>query len=195
LDIQLDDDPVYRAAATANVEGALTYMNWKEYQALLASEQENVVPVAVDAGDGCVEPTQENIDNGTYPLAQPVRLILNRLALARTEVQALLWFMLSDEIYSMITNAGLVGIEFGDLPDLRFELQQTFTEVQNEAAAITPESTEEVTPEATEAVDATPEATEVADEDTEAADATQEVTESADEATEEVTPEANESGE
>jgi phosphate transport system substrate-binding protein len=191
LDIQLDDDPVYRAAATANVEGALTYMNWTEYEALLASDQANVMSVAVDAGNGCVQPTEDAIADGSYPLVQTVRLIVNRLALARTEVQALLWFIFSDENYNLLTNAGLVGVNFGDLPDIRFELQESFTAAQNEAAAVALERTPEATPEATAerpSEEATSEAVEPTDE------ATPEATESADEPTEEVTPEATESG-
>src|SRR5690606_31243639 len=39
IDIHLDNDPLYRAAATANVEGALTFMNWFEYQDVLANDQ------------------------------------------------------------------------------------------------------------------------------------------------------------
>ena len=182
LDIQLDDDPVYRAAATANVDGALTSMNWTEYEALLASDQANVMSVAVDAGSGCVEPTEEAVADGSYPLAQRVRLIVNRLALARTEVQALLWFIFSDENYGLITSAGLVGLKFGDLPDLRFALQDTFTAAQNEAAAIVPEATTEATPEATESAE---QATE---------EAASQSTESAEMPTEDVTPEATESG-
>lgn len=182
IDVQLDDDPLYRSAATANVEGALTYMNWTEYQTVQQNEQANVMPVAVDGGSGCVDPTEDDIAAGTYPLAQPVGLILNRMALARPEVQALLWFIFSDENYGLATNAGLVGLEFADLPDLRFTLQETFTEAQNEAAAITPESTAEATPEATAGAESPTE------------EATVEATETVETPTEAVTPEATEAG-
>jgi phosphate transport system substrate-binding protein len=185
MDIQLDDDVAYRAAATANVEGSLTYMSWLEYQTIQESEQANISSVAVDSGSGCVEPTESTIADGTYPLTRPVRLIVQRSALARPEVQALLWFIFSDENYSLIVAAGLVGLDFADLPDVRFMLQDTFTQVQAEAAAITPETTPEATP-AVEATDVTETPTETA---------TQESTEAAEAPTEENTPEATEAGE
>lgn len=165
-DVEMDDDPAYRAAAVANVEGALTYMSWAEYQTVAQSGQENITLVSVDGGSGCVEPSEETITDGSYPLVRPVRLLVNRMALARPEVQSILWFLLSDENYTFINDVGLVGLSLADLAELRFTLQDTFEQVQAEAAQITPESTAEAeaTGEATAPAtdEATPEATEAA---------------------------------
>jgi len=46
LDTETNADPLYRAAATANVEGALTYMGWKDYVRALVNNQANIRPVA-----------------------------------------------------------------------------------------------------------------------------------------------------
>ena len=167
IDTQLDDDAAYRAAATANVEGGLTYMSWQEYQSVLQSGQANIALVSVDGGSGCVEPTETTIGDGSYPLSRALRLVVSRLTLARPEVQSLLWFMFSDENYSTIGSSGLVGLTLGDFSDVRVMLQDTFQEVTAELANIVPESTAEA--EATLEADTTPEADAATPEATEAA--------------------------
>lgn len=182
-DIELSDDPAYRAAATANVEGALTYMSWSEYQALQQSSQTGIQLVGVDSGNGCVTPSEATIADGSYALARPVRMLVNRAALARPEVQALVWYFVSDENFGALASNGIVGLTLANLADLRFALQETFSEVIAELAQIVPESTLEATPEVEP--EAAPEATaEAAAEDASAADdaapeATAEATETA----------------
>ncbi len=162
-DVELHGDPLYRAAATANVQGALTYMNWFEYQEVLDNNQAGVTLVGVDGGEGCVTPDQQTITNGSYPLARSLQVIANREELARAEVQALLWYMLSDENYPLLEANNIVGPRFGELPALRATLQTAFDEAEVQAAAeaaaeATEEATEEATSEATEEAVGTAEA-------------------------------------
>ena len=63
-DIEFNDDPLYRAAATANVPGALTFMTWLEYEGVLESGQEGIRLLPLDVGDGCVAPAPESIRDG-----------------------------------------------------------------------------------------------------------------------------------
>lgn len=159
LDVtETNNDPLYRAAATANVEGALTYMSWPEYQQVLGNNQANITLVSVDAGDGCVEPSLATITDGSYALTRPFTLLINQLALTRPEVQGFLWTALSDANYGALQDAGFVGLEFGDLPGARAALQALFAQAAAQAASA-PEATPapEVTAEAT--VEATAEAT------------------------------------
>jgi ABC-type phosphate transport system substrate-binding protein len=148
-------DPLYRAAATANVDGALTYMNWTEYQSVLANNQANIQLVSVDAGAGCVAPSETTIADGSYPLTRPLRLLVRQSSLNKAEVQSFLWYLASDENYSALTDHGFVGLSFGQLPDLRNRLEQEFAQ-----AALQETIDLQATPEATsEAVtDTTPEA-------------------------------------
>ncbi|MBK9749750.1 MAG: substrate-binding domain-containing protein [Chloroflexi bacterium] len=155
VDIQLNDDPLYRAAATANVEGALTFMDWAEYQTVLANNQANIQLVGV--GEGCVQPSEATIADGSYPISQPLRLLVNNTALARREVQAVLYYAASDAQYGLITAQGLVGLGFDELAGLRQSLQEAFTAAEFAVANPTPEATAEATAEAT--TEATPEAT------------------------------------
>ncbi len=184
-------DPLYRAAATANVEGGLTYMSWSEYQRVLSNNQANITLAAVDSGSGCVAPNQGTITDGTYPLARPLQLMANQAALARPEVQALVWYTFSNENFTTLEDSGLIGIRFGDLTNIRAQLQNAFSEAEAivfaaSAVEATPEATAEAGAESTDEPAA--EATEAATEEPAA-----EVTEAATaEATEAATEEASE---
>ncbi|MBC7814787.1 MAG: substrate-binding domain-containing protein [Burkholderiales bacterium] len=205
VDTELDDDVLYRAAATANVEGALTYMSWPQYNQVLENEQANIQLVGV--GDDCVTPSAATVSNGSYVLARPAQLLINEIALARPEVQSLLWFLFSDEAFTLLGDSNLAGIEFGDLPDKRADLQAAFAQAQtaaNDALAaetFSPEVTAEpgstdaeATAEAeletaaTEELVATEEAEPTAEAEAEVETAATEEAESADEA--EATPDA-----
>lgn len=159
-DLEGNADPLYRAAAAANVENALTFMSWRDYQRVLVNNQEGIQLVAI--GADCVQPTPATILSGEYPLSRSAEMLVSTRALARTEVQSLLWFMLQDENYTRLENAGFIGVSFGDLPALRAELQQEFVLAQNAAQTtagpeVTPDPGAEATPEATP--EATAEAT------------------------------------
>jgi phosphate transport system substrate-binding protein len=158
-DANLNADPLYRAAAVANVEGAITVMSWTEYQLVENANQSNIQLVSVDSGNGCVPPSESSIDDGSYAITRPVNLVVNFTSMAKPEVQAFLWHTLSDENYISFQTAGLIGLDFGDLPNLRANLQELFTAATVEAAAqaaaalstaeATSEATVEVTSEST----------------------------------------------
>ncbi len=164
IDMQINDDPLYRAAATGATSGVISIYSWNEYQAVLDSDQTNVSPVQIDAGNGCIEPSDASITDGSYALTRPLTLTLNRASFAKPQVQSLLWFAISDANYLSLADAGLVGLSFGALPELRATLQETYTQVAvevAEAAARAAEATAEATGEATREVtsEATSEAT------------------------------------
>ncbi len=142
----------YRADAIGNVEGAMTYMSWLDYQN--TGIQSNPQVVAIDAGNGCVAPSAATIADGSYPLSRPFKLVVNQLSMTRSEVQSLLWTIASDANYSQLQSNGFIGLSFSSLPDLRDNLQQMFITAGTEAAQralATPEPTAEATPEATAA--------------------------------------------
>jgi phosphate transport system substrate-binding protein len=155
-DVHSNGDHAYRAAAVANVEGALTYMKWEDFQRTLKSDQVNIAPVAVDAGAGCIPPSDETVADGTYPLARPLKLHINRAALARQDVQAFLWYLAQDVNYSIFQRAGLIGLSISALADRRAELEALFSQAVAEAAAAAAEVTPEAQPEAAPEVDMTP---------------------------------------
>ena len=106
-DIEIDSDHLYRGAAVGNTEGALTYMSWGEYQAVLDNNQENIQLVEVDAGDGCVAPTEDTIQSNEYPLARTLYLAVNQQALTESAVQSYLWFTFGDDRFSQFERTQL----------------------------------------------------------------------------------------
>jgi hypothetical protein len=159
-DAEISGDVLYRAAATANVPGALTFMTWTDYQDVLSNAQANIQLVAVDGGAGCVAPSVETITDGTYPLARPLNVVVNKAALTDITVQSWLWSVFSDQNHSLFTASGLVGVPVESLDAVRAELQTAFDEAAAEAeaaaaAALEAASTEE--PVATTEGESTPE--------------------------------------
>ncbi|MGQ9887515.1 MAG: PstS family phosphate ABC transporter substrate-binding protein [Aggregatilineales bacterium] len=146
-DTEQNDDPLYRAAATANVDGALALVSWPEYQRVLANNQSGVQLLAVDAGNGCVTPSLSTISDGTYPLTLPTQLIVNQSALLLPEVQAFVLFLTSSDNFSNIEAQGFVGLRPSDLATARDRIQRAVLVAEAEAAAqaeATPEPSAEV---------------------------------------------------
>ena len=125
-DTEQDFDPKYRAAAVANVPGALTYMTWAQYEEVLATEQANVRAVSVDGGAGCIEPTTTSIIDGTYALSRGTSLLVREAALADVNVQSMLWTLYGDDYWAQVTRQGFIGTTSLELPVLRRELQAAF---------------------------------------------------------------------
>jgi phosphate transport system substrate-binding protein len=147
-DVQVSDDPDYRAAAVANTPGALAVMTWPEAQAAL-EDHGGIQLVAVSEGEAeCVEPAPETIADGSYPLAAPVTLIVNAARLETDMLQATLMTLFADENFAQIETAGLTGLSFSDLVGVRAELIDAFRaadQAQAEREAAGPEATPEVT--------------------------------------------------
>ncbi len=150
-DTEQNRDPLYRAAATANVPGALTYMKWTDYQDVLANDQANIQLVSVDGGSGCVEPSSDTILDGSYPLSQAASLLVSSAAMANTTVQSALWQLFSDSYFSEFERQGLIGLNLADMARVRGELQRGYT-LAEEAAAAAEQAAAEATaePEAAE---------------------------------------------
>lgn len=150
-DVIANSDPLYRAAAVANVEGGITFMEWSEYQRVVTLGQTGIQVVSVDGGEGCVAPSAEAFEAGTYPLWQPLALYVNPASLAKPAVQATLWYLLTNDNFALLSAANLVGLPFEQLGPLRYQLQDAFTAATEAAAAAQPEATPEATAEATPA--------------------------------------------
>jgi len=148
---ETNDDVTYRATAVSLVPGLVTYMSWQDYEEALAVENANLQLVAVDGGNGCVVPSSETINDMSYPYTLSHQLFIKQRALARSEVQGIIWFLFQQENYNLFTSAGIIGLS--DLESVREFLQTAFADALT--ASLTPESTPE--PEATAPVaEATP---------------------------------------
>ncbi|MCY4524966.1 MAG: substrate-binding domain-containing protein, partial [Anaerolineaceae bacterium] len=135
LDIEFDNDPLYRAAATANVPGALTFMAWREFNAVLASGQERIRLMQLDSGGGCVEPSPGSILDGSWPLSRTTWLVANRNRMTLPQLQAFLWFLASEENLGNWQNAGFVDVRLATLQSLQATLTVAFDDATLAALA------------------------------------------------------------
>lgn len=165
-DVQVNADAAYRAAAVANTPGAVAVMTWAEAQdALAANDGLQLLSVQLD-DDDCVAPSAETIEDGSYPLSQPVRLVINTRSLETDTVQAAVYTLFADQNYQLIEAAGLTGLRFADLVDVRSTLVEAFraadtAQAERFAAEVAAEATPEVTDGTSDATDegSEPEAT------------------------------------
>ena len=75
-------------------DGGLGYFGFSYYEG--AADQLNLV--GVDSGDGCVKPSNESIQDGTYtPLARPLFMYPSSKAVARPEVKAFMDFVIANQ--------------------------------------------------------------------------------------------------
>ena len=125
-DTEQDWDAKYRAAAVANVPGALTYMSWEDYQGVLDNEQARIQLVAVDGGAGCLAPSASAIGSGEYPLSRGASLLARQESLAEASAQSYLWTVYSDSNWTFFEREGFIGTSALELPVIRRDLQVAF---------------------------------------------------------------------
>jgi phosphate transport system substrate-binding protein len=86
--------------------GGLGYFGFSYYE----QNQDSLNLVSVDAGDGCVAPSAETIQNGSYtPLSRPLFMYPSAEALQRPEVKAFMDYVL-ENYDSIAETAQLVGM-------------------------------------------------------------------------------------
>ena len=106
--------PDYTASEDDNVlvqglsgdRNALGYFGFAYY----SENAENLKLVAVDDGTGCVSPTNQTIEEGTYkPLSRPVFIYVNKASLQRPEVKAFVEFYMENGA-ELATEVGYVRL-------------------------------------------------------------------------------------
>jgi len=110
-DFQASEDDNVLVQGVAGDEGSLGYFGYAYY----AENQERLKLLGVDAGGGCVRPSDATIEDGTYPLARPLLIYVRSDALARPEVQAFVRFYLT-EAPQLVPSTG-----YHPLPAERYE--------------------------------------------------------------------------
>jgi phosphate transport system substrate-binding protein len=103
-DYQPSEDDNVTVEGVSGDAGGLGYFGFSYYEA----NQDKLNLVAVDSGDGCVAPSKETIQNGTYtPLSRPLFIYPSKDALAKPEVKAFVQYYL-DNYDSLAETAQLV---------------------------------------------------------------------------------------
>jgi len=119
-----EDDPVvrpdYQASANDNViiegiAGTPTSLGWVGY-AFFQENAETVKALAIDGGEGCVEPTPETIASGEYPIARDLFIYVNTTKLEENAaVEPFIDYYLSEAGLTSVGEVGYVDLAAEDL--------------------------------------------------------------------------------
>jgi phosphate transport system substrate-binding protein len=105
-----DDDLVRGVAGNEN---ALGYFGFAYYE----QNQDKLKTVAVDGGEGCVQPTRETINSGEYtPLSRPIFIYVSNQSLDKDEVVAFVDFYL-ENMNGIIADVGYIEVPAEDLEE------------------------------------------------------------------------------
>ena len=92
------------------IESADTSLGWVGY-AYFVAEQERMKSIAIDAGDGCVEPTAETIGDGSYPFSRSLYIYVNTAKAAENPaVASFVDLYLSEQGLAKVGDAGYVDL-------------------------------------------------------------------------------------
>ena len=87
-----DDNTI--VTGVSGEKGGLGYFGFSYFE----ENQDTLKAVDIDGGDGCVKPSVETAQDGTYtPLSRPLFVYVKQDALARPEVEAFIRYMLEHE--------------------------------------------------------------------------------------------------
>jgi phosphate transport system substrate-binding protein len=99
------------------IAGDLNSLGYFGY-AYYVENQDQLKAVAIDGGSGCVEPTEETINNGSYaPLSRPLFIYVRQDAAEQPHVQEFVRFYLSGEGRELVRLVGYIPF-----PDQVYEL-------------------------------------------------------------------------
>jgi phosphate transport system substrate-binding protein len=87
-----DDNTI--VTGVSGEKGGLGYFGFSYFE----ENQDSLTALEIDGGDGCVAPSVETAQNGTYkPLSRPLFIYVKQEALTRPEVEAFLRYILDNE--------------------------------------------------------------------------------------------------
>ena len=93
-DYQATEDDNVTVQAVSGDKGGLGYFGLSYFE----QNQDKLNDVEVDGGSGCVAPTSETVQDGSYmPLSRPLFVYVKKDSLARPEVEAFLRYLLENE--------------------------------------------------------------------------------------------------
>lgn len=106
-DFTASEDDNTLVQGVSSDRGGLAFFGYAYYE----NNKEKLKLVGIDAGKGCVQPSVETINNGTYqPLARPEFIYVKKSAATRPEVQAFVNFHLAPENQELVSEVGYVPI-------------------------------------------------------------------------------------
>lgn len=119
-DYEASEDDNFLVQGVAGDRYALGYFGYAYY----AANTDKLKTVAIDAGDGCVEPTEETIESGAYaPLSRPLYLYASNASLGDEHVASFVEFYL-DTVGSLVSDVGYIALPADDLQASKDALAQ-----------------------------------------------------------------------
>ena len=92
-DYSASEDDNMIVPGVSGEKGGLGYFGFSYYE----ENQDTLKAVEIDGGDGCVAPSVETAQDGTYtPLSRPLFVYVKKESLARPEVEAFVRYMLDN---------------------------------------------------------------------------------------------------
>jgi phosphate transport system substrate-binding protein len=93
-DFSASEDDNNTVTGVSGEKGGLGYFGFSYFE----ENQDTLKAVEIDGGDGCVAPSVENAQNGTYkPLSRPLYVYAKKESLQKPEVAAFLQYVLDNE--------------------------------------------------------------------------------------------------
>jgi phosphate transport system substrate-binding protein len=93
-DYQATEDDNVTVQAVEGDKGGLGYFGLSYFE----QNQENLKDVQIDGGSGCVSPSTETVQDGSYtPLSRPLFIYVKNTSLAKPEVKAFVQYLLDNE--------------------------------------------------------------------------------------------------
>lgn len=137
------DDIVYRFGSVATVEGAVTYVPWSVWQANNDIEGVTLLEISNEAGGiDCVAPTEDSIQDQSYPLGYSSYLYFSEEGLSNELVSALLWHTHSDEGLDAVATLNPLGFDRQALvlgrDDLFTLIEANVPQVEDETSDVPP---------------------------------------------------------
>ena len=115
---QDDNFLVLNVAADKNAMGFFSYAYYE-------SNKDKLKVVAIDSGKGCINPSPDTINDGTYqPLSRPLFIYVKKEAVSRPEVKAFVDFILSTNSKKLFSETGYIPLP----EELAKEVQQRFAD-------------------------------------------------------------------
>jgi phosphate transport system substrate-binding protein len=110
-DYTSSEDDNTLVTGVAGDEGGLGYFGFGYYD----QNKTKLKVLGVDPGTGCVTPSPDTINTGTYkPLSRPLFIYVKKTSIARPEVKAYVDFFL-DNVASLVPSVGFVALHDDDL--------------------------------------------------------------------------------
>lgn len=101
-----EDDNVLVQGVSSDVNG-LAFFGYAYY----VQNKEKVKLVAIDGGKGCVEPSPQTIQDGSYtPLSRPEFVYVKKTSLDKPEVEAMAKFYIAPENAKLVDEVGYVSL-------------------------------------------------------------------------------------